>query len=85
MNTTMELVTQNHMKVGYTGEVLRTKIYTSIDREGVKWVTASVSYRGITSVYPRHETEGVMEEIGAWLAGKAMPIVLGMQDYLAEG
>ena len=85
METTMELVTQNHLKVGHTGEVLRTKIYTSVGSDGTKWVTATASYRGITCVCPRQVKEGVMQELGDWLAGKVMPIVLGMSDFLAEG
>lgn len=81
---TTEIITQNHLKVGTTGEALQTKIYTSTDSEGTQWVTATASYRGITVVCPRQVSEGVMEGLGDWLAGKVMPIVLGMQDYLSE-
>jgi hypothetical protein len=85
MYTSSELVTQNHLKVGYTGEVLRTSIYKNTDDKGIEWVTASASYRGYTCVFPRRMSEGVIQELGDWLAGKVMPIVLGLADFIAEG
>lgn len=76
---TTEIITQNFVKVGQTGRTLKVQIFT--DGE---FVTARVGYKGTTVVKPFKIQEGVMEKVGDWTAGKVMPIVLGMADFLSE-